>query len=84
MSKFAKLYDYEDGLQVLVKIDDNEQGYPEVRFFFSPEDFGICSVAIIFQATDKGYERCDNLFRKTTKESALSHVEEIVREFKAV
>ncbi|WP_395504679.1 hypothetical protein [Ectopseudomonas hydrolytica] len=53
MKQFAKLFDYSDIGQVLVKLDTNDQAEAEVRFYFKPENLGICSVALSgFPGTD--------------------------------
>jgi hypothetical protein len=45
MTMFAKLYGADKG-QVLVKLDTGEEGNPEVRVFFEPEQLGVCSCAL--------------------------------------
>jgi len=55
---FAKLYDTKAG-QVLVKSDMNDEGGPEVRFYFQPPDLGICSVAYTFEDTKEGWDKRD-------------------------
>ncbi len=45
MSAFAKLFEFPDLGQVLVKIDTGEDGV-EVRLYFMPKNLGVCSVAL--------------------------------------
>ncbi|HBO5663998.1 TPA: hypothetical protein L4592_005984 [Pseudomonas aeruginosa] len=44
MKQFAKLFEFEDLGQVLVMLDRGDDG-PEVRLYFKPDGFGVCSVA---------------------------------------
>lgn len=48
MTGFAKLYDFDDIGQVLVKVDDGEEN-AEVRIYFKPKGLGVCSVAMNFK-----------------------------------
>ena len=48
MNQFAKLFEFEDLGQVLVKLDDGDDG-PEVRTYFVPDGFGVCSIAMTFK-----------------------------------
>lgn len=52
MSKFEKLFEFEDIGQVLVKRDTDECGDPEVRIYFYPKGFGVCSTAFGFEADE--------------------------------
>lgn len=52
MADFAKLFQFEDMGQVLVKRDTDENGDPEVRLYFEPEGFGVCSTAFRFEADE--------------------------------
>lgn len=56
MSKFAKLFEFDDIGQVLVKRDTDENGDPEVRLYFEPKGFGVCSTAFGFEADENGDE----------------------------
>lgn len=42
--------------QVLVKLDQDEDGNPEVRWYVKPLDSGLCSFAAGFENTDKGWD----------------------------
>ncbi|WP_426427357.1 hypothetical protein [Pseudomonas palmensis] len=48
MSQFAKLFEFTDIGQVLVKLDDGDDG-PEVRTYFVPDGLGVCSIAMTFK-----------------------------------
>ncbi|MDV9031339.1 hypothetical protein Q7C30_004360 [Pseudomonas sp. RAC1] len=52
MSQFAKLFEFEDLGQVLVKLDDGDEG-PEVRTYFLPDGFGVCSIAVTFKPDEQ-------------------------------
>lgn len=67
MSKFAKLFEFDDIGQVLVKLDDGDKG-PEIRFYFQPDGLGVCSCAISnfggdedtqWDLAERGFERVD-------------------------
>lgn len=49
---FAKLFQFDDIGQVLVKRDTNDNHEPEVRLYFEPEGFGVCSTAFTFEEGD--------------------------------
>ena len=75
MGKFAKLYE-RNGSQVLVKIDSDGKGNPEVRFFYEPKDLGVCSMAISFRDdSPEMWDRAEGIFEKVTQESAFKTVE---------
>lgn len=65
---FAKLFDSEFG-QILVKKDEGDDG-PEVRFFFQPEGFGVCNLAVGFSDNDAGWEKADAFFEAVDQASA--------------
>lgn len=78
---FAKLFETEEHGQILVKIDSVD-GCPEVRFYFKPENLGVCSVALEFQDSDRDWDLAEKIFAETTAKSAaltvLSTKENIV------
>ena len=53
MPKFAKLFEFDDIGQVLVKRDTDENCEPEVRIYFEPKGFGVCATAFGFEADEK-------------------------------
>jgi len=67
---FAKLYDTDKNGQILVKADMNEEGGPEIRFYFKPEELGVCSVAMAFNDNDKGWAEQERVFMEMTEEYA--------------
>ena len=71
---FAKLYGVGDG-QILVKIDEAEDGAPEVRFYFQPPGLGVCSMALKFQDSYDGWDKAEAAFEAVTEDSARAAVE---------
>lgn len=59
---FAKLFESEAYGQILVKVDANDKGEPEVRYFFQPEGLGVCSCAASFTDDDAGWDKAETLF----------------------
>lgn len=63
---FAKLYTTKVG-QVLIKMDTGETHEPEVRFYFEPENLGVCSIAYKFKDTEHGWKDCQKLFHDSNE-----------------
>ena len=81
---FAKLYESKRG-QVLVKLDTSHDHYvPEVRFYFQPREFGVCSAAVSFIDDDDGWDKAEKYFKSIDKKGALEVVEETLRNIAAV
>lgn len=75
---FAKLYGT-DKDQVLVKMDTNEEGRPELRFYCEPDGLGVCSVAVIFSDNDKGWAKAEQGMKEMTEKMARTMVERVMR-----
>lgn len=71
---FAKLFDCEEYGQLLVKIDANDDGAPEVRVFFEPDGLGVCSVGLSYEDSDEGWDKAEESFDSFTTESAKAVV----------
>lgn len=67
---FAKLFETKEYGQILVKIDANDEGDPEVRFFAEPPLLGVCSWAVSFEGMD-AWARAEAAFEGVTEEKAL-------------
>lgn len=67
---FARLFETENG-QILVKVDADQDGVPEVRFYASPPGLGVCSSAILFWESDSGWERAEEFFDTVDQEMAI-------------
>ena len=77
---FAKLYETNIG-QILVKTDTNEDGCPEVRIYFEPDGFGVCSQAVTFTDDDSGWDNRQKYFDLVGEEEAVKVVGEILNGF---
>ena len=44
---FAKLF-FDNADQVLVKLDSDDEGNPEIRFYCEPNGLGVCSAVLSF------------------------------------
>lgn len=80
MDKFAKLFEFEDIGQVLVKLDDGESG-AEVRFYFTADGFGVCSVAMNFKADASGdeWDKAEKAFDMVDSEKSYTIVSETLK-----
>jgi len=65
---YAKLFETEIG-QLLVKQDTGDNGV-EVRVFFEPEGYGVCSISFDYKddPEDLQWEKTDKLFNEMTEE----------------
>lgn len=72
---FAKLYETNFG-QILVKADTDEDGRPEVRFYFEPDGFGICNQAASFHDNDEGWDNQQKYFDSVDEAVATKLVED--------
>lgn len=80
MADFAKLFQFEKIGQVLVKLDDGDEG-PEVRIYFQPENLGICSTAFNFKEDEKGteWEKAESAFKMVDEKTAEGVVRELLK-----
>lgn len=77
---FAKLFRADDTGQVLVVLDEGDEG-PEIRISFKPRGLGVCSVKLGFKDSDSGWDRAESVFRdKINEEFALSTVRKSLAE----
>ncbi|MEQ1560396.1 MAG: hypothetical protein ABL933_15855 [Methyloglobulus sp.] len=72
---FAKLYGEIN--QVLVKLDTNDEGNPELRFYTKPEGLGVCSLALEFADTDEGWDKAEKALREMTAEMVYTMANKI-------
>ena len=71
MEKFAKLFESEVYGQILVKVDRaSDDEAPEVRFFVSPPDLGVCSIAFGYEDEDQGWDKAEKCFAETDQTKA--------------
>ena len=78
---FAKLYGDGDD-QILVKIDESDDGAPEVRFYFQPLELGVCSLAIKFDDSDDGWDKAETAFAAVTEDTAQEVVNKQIERLK--
>ena len=77
---FAKLYDTELG-QILVKIDENDEWNPEVRFYFQPKNLGVCNFAYTMKDdSEESWEVAQDIFNETTKDKAVETVRGLLKD----
>lgn len=76
---FAKIFKRGER-QVCVIIQHNDDGDPEVRFFFDPlhEDLNLCSSAVVFQGSMEGATR--RFFDALDEEKAFSTVDDFIKQ----
>ena len=67
---FAKIFESEKIGQILVKTEAGDDGMPEVRYYFQPEDLGVCSAAISFPDSDAGWELAEATFNASDMEKS--------------
>lgn len=73
---FAKTYG-SDQEQILVKIDRNDEGKPEVRFYTEPEGLGVCSLAVVFNDDESGWAKAQKTFDEMTQDKAFKMAQRI-------
>ena len=80
MERFAKLYEFEDIGQVLVKLDTGDDGV-DVRFFFKPEELGACSLAMTFKRSERGdeWDKAERAFNLVDENKAYALVSETLK-----
>lgn len=61
---FAKIFECEDGSQVVVMKKEGDDGEPEVRLYFEKihEDLGVCETAFMYFDGDDGWDARDKKF----------------------
>lgn len=80
---FAKLFETTLG-QILAKLDQGDEGKPEVRVYFEPgEGLGLCSMSFNFTDTDKGWDQAEKILLDMDELTAIKIVEGIVNDLRA-
>lgn len=79
-NQFAKLFE-RDGVQVLVKKDSvpDEDAGAEIRFYFKPDELGVCSVSISFPDTDEGWDAADMAFDRVDEDIAFDAIKDAMK-----
>ena len=81
MADFAKLFHFDEIGQVLLKLDDGDEG-PEVRIYFQPENLGVCSTAFNFAEDEKGteWDKAEKAFALLDSEKVKSIVSNVLKD----
>lgn len=81
MEDFAKLFRFEGIGQVLVNLDEGDDG-PEVRIYFRPEGLGICSTAFRFKEdeNESEWDKAEKAFTLVDEEIAEGIVREMLKD----
>lgn len=80
METFAKLFELEEIGQVLVKLDEEDNG-PEVRIYFMPKGLGVCSSAFSFSddEDESAWDKAEEAFAMVDAEKAEVIVQQILK-----
>lgn len=79
--KFAKVYDNKRYNQIVMMKQQDESGALEIRFFFNPEGFGVCSFAIGFNAEDPDCEKkVETAFEKITPREIIEVIDGFMKQ----
>jgi len=76
--KFVKLYEDTKYGQILVRLDENEEGNVEVKYtaYMSCLGMGLCSIAPVFEGEDM-WEKAEKSFERVTLENAIDVISTI-------
>jgi len=78
---FAKLYETEEHGQILVMLDSNdENGRPQVKVYFEPDNLGVCSVGLNYNSDiteDEQWSAAEKSFNNFTEEFASGIVKNV-------
>ncbi len=75
---FCRLFETSTHGQILVKLDRNDEGIPEVRYYMQPPNLGVCSVALSFSDDDEGWDLAENAFAKSDERYCVEKVVPII------
>lgn len=75
---FARLYETKELGQILVKLDQNEESLPEIRYFFEPENLGVCSMAISFKDSETAWDNAERVFDLMNEDKAIEAVSKVL------
>lgn len=67
---FAKLFRADDTGQVLVVLDEGDEG-PEIQISFKPKGLGVCCMKLKFNDSDEGWQKAEHAFSKIDSDAAL-------------
>ena len=80
MNKFAKLFETDVG-QILVLLEENNEGCPEIKILFKPDGLGVCKITLYgFKDSDDSWESAEKGFDNTSEEIAYNVVKKTLEE----
>lgn len=80
---FAKLYETDLG-QILVIMDLDSEGRPALITSFTPENFGVCKLALSFEDSDEGWMRAEEAFDRMNEQTAYASVRGTLEKIEAL
>lgn len=84
MKPFAKLFEFDDIGQVVAIAQSNDDGKPEIRFFFDPghPELTLSSVAMVWADSDAAGQQRDEAFSQLNAEIAADYVCKTITQIK--
>jgi hypothetical protein len=78
---FAKLFETKIG-QILLKVEASEDnGNPEVKFYFEPEELGVCSMSFTQRDdSDSSWDAAYDFFNSIDEDIAYKTVKKVIDE----
>lgn len=77
MSDFAKLFQSEKYGQLVVITQGSDDGLPELRIFMQPAGYGVCSMGLLYEDSDKreaDFKKVDLAWAERTVQSTLDYI----------
>ena len=68
--QFAKLFQNKKYGQIAIMINHGANMEPELRYYFVPPGYGVCSFGIVFEKSDEGWSNARDNFDLTDPKSA--------------
>lgn len=79
--QFCKLFEPEGKRQILVVLDDADEGSgPEVKVSCKPDGFGVCSVGIGFKESDTAWDSAEKMLANFSEARAIAFADSIVKQ----
>lgn len=77
---FAKLFGSGRNQILVIRQTHDTTCRPEIRVFFQPPNLGVCSAAIGFDDTDKGWDQRNKVFSEVDEDFAWKVADQILNE----
>lgn len=68
---FCKIFNDDQGNQILVVNDVNEEGKPSISVSIVPDGLGVCTMRLGYEDSEDGWNKCDKAFDEFNKETAV-------------